>query len=197
MANMNITKRAIQTAFLGLLKERTLGKITVKDISDRCGINRNTFYYHYQDIPALLEEICANSVTEIINEHPSLSSVEDCLEAIMEKVLKDKRLVMHVYGSENRGIYEASLWRICEYTIKSYAEAAFPDTGISDEDKALFIRFYKCELFGLTIDWITTGMKDDYARGVLRYAKLRRGMAEELIERMKNTAQAEEVQGKR
>ena len=103
---------------------------------------------------------------------------------------------MHVYSSDNRGIYEASLWRICEYTIRSYAEAAFPDTGISDEDKALFIRFYKCELFGLTIDWITNGMKDDYARGVLRYAKLRKGMAEELIERMKNTAQAGEKQEK-
>ena len=39
-------------------------------------------------------------------------------------------------------------------------------------------------------------MKDDYARGVLRYAKLRKGMAEELIERMKNTAQAGEKQEK-
>ena len=50
MANMNITKRVIREAFVELLNERALSKITVKDITDRCGINRNTFYYHYQDV---------------------------------------------------------------------------------------------------------------------------------------------------
>jgi len=55
VANVNITKRAIQEAFLAVLNEKSLGKITVKDITDRCGINRNTFYYHFADIPALAE----------------------------------------------------------------------------------------------------------------------------------------------
>ena len=62
MANMNITKRVIREAFVELLNERALSKITVKDITDRCGINRNTFYYHYQDVPALVEEICSIQV---------------------------------------------------------------------------------------------------------------------------------------
>ena len=42
---MNRTKDAIAAAFFELLTERSLSKITVKDIVDRCGINRNTFYY--------------------------------------------------------------------------------------------------------------------------------------------------------
>ena len=75
MANVNITKRAIQEAFLAVLNEKPLGKITVKDITDRCGINRNTFYYHYQDIPALLEEICQNQVEDIISKYPTLNSI--------------------------------------------------------------------------------------------------------------------------
>lgn len=70
MANMNITKRVIREAFLQLLNEKTLSKITVKDITDRCGINRNTFYYHYQDIPELVEEICALQVDRIVRIIP-------------------------------------------------------------------------------------------------------------------------------
>ena len=66
MANMNITKRVIREAFVELLNERALSKITVKDITDRCGINRNTFYYHYQDVPALVEEICSIQVDRIV-----------------------------------------------------------------------------------------------------------------------------------
>ena len=53
----NFTRRAIKEAFTSLLEERPLNDITVKDIVERCGINRNSFYYHYQDLPALIEEI--------------------------------------------------------------------------------------------------------------------------------------------
>ena len=43
----SFTRKAIMTVFLNLLDERPLSKITVKDIVDACGINRNTFYYHF------------------------------------------------------------------------------------------------------------------------------------------------------
>lgn len=49
----NFTEKAIRSAFLELLDQRPLNKITVKDITERCGINRNSFYYHYQDVPTL------------------------------------------------------------------------------------------------------------------------------------------------
>ncbi|WP_303030813.1 TetR/AcrR family transcriptional regulator, partial [uncultured Duncaniella sp.] len=58
----NFTRKAIQETFITLLDERPLNKITVKDIVETCGINRNSFYYHYQDLPALLEEIIAQRV---------------------------------------------------------------------------------------------------------------------------------------
>ena len=52
-----LTKRAIQESFKKLLSNQPLDKITVKNITDDCGVNRNTFYYHYSDIYQLLEEI--------------------------------------------------------------------------------------------------------------------------------------------
>ena len=51
---MNRTELAIITAFWQLLEEKPYNKITVKNIVERCDINRNTFYYHFQDIPDLL-----------------------------------------------------------------------------------------------------------------------------------------------
>ena len=53
----NFTKQAIQDSFLKLLNQQPLSKISVRSIVEDCGINRNSFYYHYQDIPALLGEI--------------------------------------------------------------------------------------------------------------------------------------------
>ena len=47
------TKQAIKNSFLKLLNDRPLNQVTVKAIVEDCGINRNTFYYHFTDIPAL------------------------------------------------------------------------------------------------------------------------------------------------
>ena len=51
------TQKAIMDTFLALLEEKTLDKITVRDIVEKCEINRNTFYYYYRDIYELLEEV--------------------------------------------------------------------------------------------------------------------------------------------
>ena len=64
----SLTKRAIRASFLKLLNERPLNKITVKDIVEDCGINRNSFYYHYTDIPALAEEIVKDEAARIVQE---------------------------------------------------------------------------------------------------------------------------------
>lgn len=44
----SFTKFAILKVFGDLAASRPVDKITVKDITDQCGISRNTFYYHYQ-----------------------------------------------------------------------------------------------------------------------------------------------------
>ena len=49
------TKEAIAQAFEGLLEKRSIDKITVKDIVAECGVNRQTFYYHFRDIYDLME----------------------------------------------------------------------------------------------------------------------------------------------
>lgn len=48
----------LENAFLKLIEEKPFSKITVNDIVKEAGVHRNTFYYHYQSIPAMLSEIC-------------------------------------------------------------------------------------------------------------------------------------------
>ena len=52
---MKKTKETIIDAFWQLLEEKPFNKITVQNIVERCTLNRNTFYYHFQDIPNLAE----------------------------------------------------------------------------------------------------------------------------------------------
>ena len=64
----SLTEKAIKESLLGLLEEKGLSEITVKDIVSSCGVNRNTFYYHFRDIPSLLEKIIEDDAEKIIEE---------------------------------------------------------------------------------------------------------------------------------
>ena len=45
-----ITKNALATALKKLLSKKELSKITISNITEECGVNRQTFYYHFKDI---------------------------------------------------------------------------------------------------------------------------------------------------
>ena len=51
------TRKVIQDAFLEILKEKPVSRITVKEVCDKAEINRGTFYRHYQDCYDLLDKI--------------------------------------------------------------------------------------------------------------------------------------------
>lgn len=87
----NFTKNAIKSSFLKLLNERPLSQITVKDIVSDCGVNRNTFYYYFEDIPKLVEDIIVEDAEHIIQEFPSMALIEDCLNAMIDFSLKHGR----------------------------------------------------------------------------------------------------------
>ena len=159
----NFTRRAIKETFLQLLNNRPLNQITVKDIVEGCGINRNSFYYHFEDLPALVEEIVGEQVQALIQKHPTVSSVEECFDVIIELVMENKRAVYHIYNSLSRDVFERHLMEICRYIADSYVKAEFEGSSLSEEDLQTLIRFHKCECFGSVIDWLNGGMKDDIA----------------------------------
>ena len=179
----SFTRKAIMEAFLKILDEKPLGKITIRDIVDECGINRNTFYYHFADIPALLEAIIKEETDHVISSHSDVSSFEECLTVGVQYILKNRRAMLHIHNSVNREIMERSLMRLCEYMVRTYLRTAFGELSIVKDDLETLVTAYKCQAFGLLIDWMNSGLNDDFENTLLRLCELRKGMLEEMLER--------------
>jgi len=171
----NLTKEAIKKSLIKLLNERSINKITVKDIVEDCGINRNSFYYHYNDIPSLIEEMVCSEADKIIAVHSRIESIEECLEVAVSFALENKKAVLHIHNSPNREIYESYLWRVCEHVVRAYFNTVFADRPIDEADKEILIRYHKCEGFGQIIDWLSSGMKYDIKADFHRICELRKG----------------------
>lgn len=176
----NFTRRAIKETFLALLEEQPFSDITVKDIVEKCGINRNSFYYHYQDLPALLEEIVREDTEAIIRKYPNVSSIVECYDALTEFVTTRRRAIMHIYRSVNREMFETYLMQVSEYFVRSYVDTALVNQEIPQEDRQTIIDYYKCVGFGLVIDWLNNGMSADRVKSIRRMFLLRKDLAGEV-----------------
>ena len=147
----------------------------MKDIAEECGINRNTFYYHYADLPALLQEILNEEIDRIIEEHPDLDSLEDCLVVAARFASANRKAILHVYHSVNREMFEQYLWQSCEQTISIYFEKVLPDIQLSENDRNILRNYHICEAYGILSGWLKTGMRGDlgeFLRQVIRLRKL-------------------------
>ena len=96
-------KHDLAEALCQLLETKTLEKITVKDIVARCGVNRQTFYYHFHDVYDLLRWIFereAANLAQTVREAGGDWRQE--LHTITDVLRSKRHLVMNAYRSVNR-----------------------------------------------------------------------------------------------
>ena len=154
-------KREIKNSFIKLLTERPISQITVKDIVEDCGVNRNSFYYHFQDIPSLLEEIIVEMTAKVIENLPEESTFEEKVTAALQEINLNKRMIYHIYGSSDREFYEKQLMKICEHVTRTYIRSREYSERVDSKDLEFVISYLKCELFGQLIDWLNHDMSYD------------------------------------
>ena len=181
----NFTKRAIKESFWKLLNRQPLSQISVRAIVEDCGINRNSFYYHFRDIPSLIEEIIRETADDLIKKYPSIASVDEAAEAAFRFTVDNKVAIRHICNSVNRDVYEQYLMRMCEYVVTTYYQTVYGQERVNEQDRDTIILFIKCEIFGLSIDWINSGMTDDAIVKLKQILTLCNGMIEELMEKAK------------
>lgn len=59
------TRQLLRNAFIELLQEMDIEKISVNRLTERATINRVTFYLHYRDIPDMLEKMADEMIEDI------------------------------------------------------------------------------------------------------------------------------------
>ncbi len=178
----NFTEKAIKQEFMKLLNEKSLSKITVKDISEKCGINRNTFYYHFSDIPDLLEVIFTEESEKIASADENASLYELLMYAV-DFAIENKVAVFHIFKSAKREMFETYLERISEKAVSDLIERKAGEYNTDERNKRAIIHYYKCLLIGIVIDWLSSEMQYELQEELRRICDLFDGAMERALER--------------
>lgn len=175
---MNPTEMAIIQAFWDILENKPYNKVTVNDVAQQCKINRNTFYYHFDDMNDLLERVMKHEADILIKNYREVNSIADCLIPFLSNALKRRQAFLHIYQSIKRDVFLEQLDRIALYTTTQYIETQTQDFLITAYDKKVLIRFYKCAIVGIVLDWLDHNMEDDLASALVRISDLFAGSSQ-------------------
>ena len=148
------TKKAIAFALKDLLSEKPLDKITINDIAEKAEINRQTFYYHFQDIPSLMINSIEKWADGIIKEYAISEKSVNCLSYMAQECTKRKKAMLHLFRSVEKEKLLSNMNEIAYHIICTYANEMKEKRNISEQDKETLIQCYKCFFVGSLLEWL-------------------------------------------
>lgn len=96
------TRHMLRTALVSLLQEKPFDEISVQDISERSTVNRATFYDHYVDKSALVEDLVRQQFLEFLKER-TVNYDGSCPSAVRTLILAVCDFLIQIHGNCQKG----------------------------------------------------------------------------------------------
>ena len=153
--NPSETKLLMAEALKKLIKDRPFSKITVQDIVAECNINRNTFYYHFENNYDLLSFAYEQEVQNIVESfHKANASLPQVMDFVLDYIDKNIPLCQCAYESlgeqQLKIIFEKDLRVFVGAIIDFFAQESA--SKFSQEFKT-FVGFSYTNLLSAQIIW--------------------------------------------
>lgn len=155
------TKKLIYDTFIELLTNKPFDKITVRDIVETCGINRNTFYYYYCDIYDLLEEVFKKELNILTEAHKSGGSWVAAFIKVAHTAHSHKKIINNICSSRSYDYLENYMHKACKEIIIEVVKREAEGIEIPEEDIDFIASYHLYALVGVISEWFRTGMRED------------------------------------
>ncbi|MBB6669432.1 TetR/AcrR family transcriptional regulator [Cohnella nanjingensis] len=162
------TRRMLRDAFVELLEEMEVEKITVNRLAERATINRVTFYLHYRDIPDMMEKMAdemIEDISSIIGSPESQSAASPDVEwplmvNLLEYIAKHSRFYKVILATKRTTVFTERLLKlltslVTERLERSDTESAIAAMGIKRD---IAIWYGSSALIGTIITWLRNDM---------------------------------------
>lgn len=153
--NPSETKNQMAEALKKLIKDRPFSKITVQDIVAACNINRNTFYYHFENNYDLLSFTYSREVQNIVDSfHNAKATIPQAMDFVLDYIDKNQPLCQCAYESlgeqQLKIIFEKDLLDFVRATIEFYGSQ---NKVKFSEDLKSFVGYSYSNLLSSQIIW--------------------------------------------
>ena len=104
-----VIKKVLASTLKELMDEKSLSKITINDLTQSCGVSRQTFYNNFRDIYDLVEWIYLQDIEISVGKNVTYENWQDDLAAIFQYIADNRSFVLNTYRSFGKEYLEEFL----------------------------------------------------------------------------------------
>ena len=157
------TKKMLAQSLKNAMRKKPFSKITVSELIQDCGLNRKTFYYHFDDIYDLMKWMFEEEAIKVIQEFDIMVNYEEAIDFILNYVWENDYLLSCVYDSLGREqvkyFFIEDFLAVSKKLLESMEQKT--DTSLSMEYKTFLCEFLAEGIGGILINAFLD--KDKYA----------------------------------
>ena len=155
-------KREICAALKALMAQKPLNKITVAEIMQSCGMARQHFYYHFEDLYDAVRWMFNQEAVALLREHDGVMLWQDGLLQLFQ-YLQENRAVclcaLHSISPEHlKRFFQTDVHVIIQGTIQRIAEEL--NYQVSEEEVDLLTKFYVGALASIMEEWLLGNIRE-------------------------------------
>ncbi len=158
MPKNELTQHLLAESFKHLVDTTPPDKISIKQITDAAGLNRQTFYYHFQDKQELISWIFDTDIAELKDKRDDGSLLDDFIEYLHA----EKSFYVAALSSNAQNCLREHMFFVFQKRLSQELVTIARDYSINDTDLRYISRFYAHGLTGSLVQWAKTGMNYEY-----------------------------------
>ena len=129
------TKKLLTNHLIGLLKQKPINQISVKELTDLCDLNRGTFYLYYKDIYDMIEKLEQKIIDDLNQTLSSITITKplDILDPFFSYIYENRDLIMALFGNNGDISFLSKLKKLVKkYIYDNLREISFGFIGICE-----------------------------------------------------------------
>lgn len=154
-----LTKKRMADALKKKMEQKPLNKITVKEIIEDCGLNRQTFYYHFKDIYDLVEWMFDQEAIEMLRETVSFHTWEEACLRLLCYVEENRAVCLCMLNSMGGSHLENFFRRAMKDLIRQLVDEAAVEISIADKYRDFLVHYYTIAFAGILTSWLKDDLK--------------------------------------
>lgn len=164
------TQKAIMKTFRDMLEVMPFDKITISALVKKCEISSNTFYYHYQDIYALLDGWLQAELSCYVE--PPCEDWTDAAKAMLHACRDHANVVYHLFNSLSRDRLERYIFTLTTDFIYRQVRSHMVRYDVPEEELQEIADFCRFVFIGFFLKYLWNHMEDDIDSAVDHLGRL-------------------------
>lgn len=153
-ATTRMTKKALAASLKKLMEERALDKISIREITEDCGVNRKTFYYHFENIYDLVNWLFEEEAIESMKQYNFVTDYEEAVRFTMNYIEENEHVVNSALDVLGRDELKKFFYNNFVGNMRSIVDDLSEGMTIPQDYIDFLINFYAESFASLLIDWV-------------------------------------------